>query len=495
MQIPPGLFDLLRLPGLGSRRVRTLWTAGGIATLRQLDRACHRGRVAHLPGFTPELQTRLHGLIRARRHGRGQWLRPAALDHAATAEAQLARTKGVRRLERAGRLRRAWGVIDELVWVAAATEPRLVLGRLATLEAAGLPAPDEPDTVRVRPADGPAQRIVVVPERHLVARRFLETGSGAHVRGVLRRLPDGTAEDWWPADEEEIYRRASLAYVPPELREGRGEIAAAAAGEMPRLLAAGDLRGALHVHTDWSDGRDSIRAVAGEARRLGWRYVGIADHSVTAFYAQGLTPRRVREQAYEVRAVQRDFPDVRILHGLECDILPDGLLDMPADVLGELDYVIASIHSPLGEDREAMTRRLIGAVGQPYVTLLGHPSGRLLLEREAYPVDFDALLDAVAERGVAIEFNARPERLDLDWRLLRRATARGIPIAINPDAHEAAGMGVVAAGLATARKGWLTPEQVMNARDLPDLLALLERCRRRGNAGGAPLSCPDSPGS
>ncbi len=473
-QIPPGLFDVLAITGLGARRVRTLWVAGNIVTLGQLERACLRGRLARLSGFGGDLEGRLLAAIRRRRHGRGHWLRPAALARAQEREALFERTKGVLAVARAGRLRREWEIVDELVWVIAAEDPRVALGRLATLPGAGYPDPESPDTLGIAHRDAPRERLIVTGAPRFVGRRFLETGSAGHVRSVLARLGDGL---WLPSSEEEIYARAGLDCVPPELREGRGEIAAARDRELPRLVTAEDLRGVLHVHSDWSDGRSSIRAIAAAAREQGWSYVGIADHSRSAFYARGLDPERLRAQAAEVRHIQEEFPELRIFHGIECDILPGGRLDLPSGALAALDYVVASIHAPAGEDRAGMTRRIVTALRQPVTTLLAHPTGRLLLEREAYPLDWDALLDAAAEARVAIEFNARPERLDLDWRLLREATRRAIPICINPDAHSAGGLRVVADHIATARKGWLTAEQVLNTRG-PDDLARYFRTRR-----------------
>jgi DNA polymerase (family X) len=489
-QIPPGLFDVLAITGLGARQVRTLWIEGSIVTLGQLERACLRGRLAKLPGFTPDLEARVLASIRRRRRGRGHWLRPTALARAQEREAVFARTKGLLAIERAGPLRRAWEIVDELVWVIAADNPGVVLGRLATLSGAGYPDPDAPDTLVFHHRDAPRERLIVTGKPHFAGRLFLETGSVGHVRGVLARItsspgdadPGAAALPWLPTTEEEIYARAGLDFVPPELREGRGEIAAARDHALPCLVEAGDLQGVLHVHTDWSDGHSSIRDIAVAAREQGWSYVGIADHSRSAFYARGLDPQRLRAQAEAVRQVQAEFANLRIFHGLECDILPGGTLDLPPETLASLDYVIASIHTPAGEDRTAMTRRIVTALEQPATTLLAHPTGRLLLEREAYPLDWDELLDAAAQARVAIEFNARPERLDLDWRLLREATGRGIPICINPDAHSAGGLRVVADNIATARKGWLTCDQVLNTRGVEELARYF--CTRRLN--GAP---------
>ncbi len=475
VRIPPGLFDLLKIRGLGARRVHTLWQDAGIVTLRQLERACHRGHLARLTGFGEALQAQLGHEIRHARRMRGRWLRHTAGRFADEREDALRRIKGWVRMERAGEFRRAHETVNEIVWVISAEQPPVFLGRLATLEGTSLPSSEVPDTVVLKLPDTPTARFVVVRNSHFAARLFLATGSPAHVRAVLGRLDAGPGDEltWLPESEEEIYARAGLAYVPPELREGRGEVEAAADGTLPRLITAGDLKGVLHVHTNWSDGRASIAQMVSEAQSIGWSYIGIADHSQAAFYANGLTAERLRRQLAEIEKVQADFPEVRIFRGIECDILPDGRLDLDDDALEMLDYVVVSVHSVMRMDCDTMTRRLVRAIQHPHATLLGHPSGRLLLEREGYDVDWERLFEAVADAGKAIEFNAPPERLDLDWRLMRDATRLGIPICINPDAHQLESLRNVFPGLDTARKGWLTPGQVLNARTADELHAYL----------------------
>lgn len=464
LRIPPGLFDILRVRGLNPARARTLWQEGRIVTLRQLARACRRGSLATLSGFDEGLQTRILAQFVRARHGRTTWLRYRALEAAERREAELAQIPGVRRVARAGELRRATDLVARLVWVVAADDPPTVLARLASLEGARLRPPAAPDRVRRDPPDEPPEEIVVVDAAHAAARLFLETGARAHVRGVLRELARRDAGLGLPADEAEIYARAGLSCVPPELREGRGEIRAARAGTLPRLVEAADLQGVFHVHTTWSDGRATIPEIAAAARALGWRYVGIADHSRGAFYARGLDAGRLAQQAEDVRRVQAAFPDVRLFHGVECDILPDGRLDLDARTLGTLDYVIVSIHTLLDLDLEAMTRRVVTALGHPATTILAHPSGRLFHERPPYRLAWPRVFDAAAAAGVAIEFNTTPSRLDLDWRRIRAATERGVRLAVNPDAHHLDGLRRVAIGLETARKGWLTAEQVLNTR-------------------------------
>jgi DNA polymerase (family 10) len=489
LRIPPGLFDILRVRGLNPARARALWQEGRIVTLRQLARACRRGALARLPGFDEGLQTRILARFVRARHLRTTWLRHRALAAAGRREAELERIPGVLRVARAGEMRRATELVSRLVWVVAAEAPATVLARLATLEGARLLPVASPDRVRREPPDEPPEEIVVVDAAHLAARLFLETGARAHVRGVLRRLArrdTGLPPPGWepapaspdeaetgglrlPADEAEIYARAALAFVPPELREGRGEVRAARAGTLPRLVEPGELQGVFHVHTNWSDGRAALPEIAAEARALGWRYVGIADHSRGAFYARGLDAARLAQQADEVRRVQRDFPDVRIFHGVECDILPDGRLDLDARALGALDYVIVSIHTLLDMEGASMTRRVVEAIRHPAATILAHPSGRLFHERPPYRLEWSRVFEAAAASGVAIEFNTTPSRLDLDWRRIRAATGRGVRLAVNPDAHHLEGLHRVALGLETARKGWLTAEQVLNTRSVVEM--------------------------
>ncbi|MCK4303079.1 MAG: PHP domain-containing protein [Candidatus Eisenbacteria sp.] len=505
LRIPPGLFGLLKIRGLGPRRVHSLWVKAGVISQRTLERACRREALARIEGFGNPLQAQLLSEIQRRRRSLGRWLRRTAMLLAEERERQLRQASGLSSLTRAGDIRRALETVDEIVWVAAAERPRILLGRLASLEGARLANQDPPDTLLFESPDTPRQRVVVVPPAHLTARLFLETGSASHVRGVLQRLasrsiclaaqgpaappsPEAAAglpgrdgfEDrslqiWLPRAEEEIYERAGMAYVPPELREDRGEIAAASSRELPKLVEPKDLKGVLHVHTTWSDGKGSVHQMATTAHSLGWSYLGITDHSPAVFYANGLSPERLRQQANHIRSVQEAFTGLRIFHGVECDILPDGTLDLDDRTLARLDYALISIHSLLHMGREAMTQRIIRAMQHPKAIILAHPTGRLLLEREGYALDWDRLFDAAATAGVAMEFNSPPERLDLDWRLIREATRRGILISISPDAHTPGAMGNVIEGIATARKGWLTASQVLNTRTAQELEALFAR--------------------
>lgn len=483
LRVPPGLFQLLRLPSLDAARVRSLWQQLGIVSLRQLSRACRRGRLTRLEGFGPAIETKLLSEIQHLRHGGGRWLRAAAEELVEGTGLRLRHVRDIEQTAVAGEVRRAMETISTITWVIASRRPRTSLGRLASQEGARLESGDGWDAVVFAAPETPDQRLVVVPPEHFAARLFLETGNDAHTRAVLARLADrGVDPARLPNSEQEIYRLAGLPFIDPVLREGRGEIEAAVAGRLPRLVQPENLRGILHMHTSWSDGRGSLRHMIQAAAELGWSYVGVADHSQAAFYAGGLTPERLRKQAGKIEELRPEFAGLTILHGVECDILPSGRLDLPDEALAELDFVIVSVHSMMRMEPAEMTDRITAALEHPAATLLAHPSGRMLLEREAYGADWDRIFDTAARCGVAIEFNAPPERLDLDWRLIRAATSRGVPICINPDAHSPEAMRNVFPAVPTAQKGWLTREQVLNTKSAEEMVAYLRARRERARS-------------
>ena len=277
--------------------------------------------------------------------------------------------------------------------------------------------------------------------------------------------------------EGDLYRALGLAEIPPELREGNGELEAAAAGRLPALLCRDDVRGFLHGHTNYSDGSNTVAELARACRDAGYAYVGVTDHSQGAAYAGGLRPEDLARQADEVDTVNEALDGIRVLKGVEADILADGHLDYSEEVLGRLDFVIASIHSRFNLGEAEMTARILTAMDNPYVTVIGHPTGRLLLSRDAYGVDLDAIFEKAARNGIAMEINADPHRLDLDWRVLRRARDQGVTISIGADAHNTAGIGNVEFGVGIARKGWLSAVDVLNTRSVEGFLEFA-RARR-----------------
>jgi DNA polymerase (family 10) len=280
------------------------------------------------------------------------------------------------------------------------------------------------------------------------------------------------------ADEEAVYRSVGLAWVPPELREADGEIEAAEAGTLPALVEPRDFKGMIHVHSTASDGTRSIEDMARECMKRGYAWLCISDHSRSAAYAGGLSAERLLDQVREIAALNRSLTPFRIFAGVESDILADGSLDYPESVLAKLDFVIGSVHSKLTMDRESATERLVAAIANPRLTILGHPSGRLLLSREGYPWDEVKILDALASSGAALEHNCNPHRLDPDWGVLKRATRRGIRVAIGPDAHAPDGLDDMRYGIIMARKAWLTKENILNGMEAEEIDAWFTKRRK-----------------
>jgi DNA polymerase (family 10) len=327
----------------------------------------------------------------------------------------------------------------------------------------------------------------VEPERFAFA-LWRATGSEAHTNAIRAHaksmgievaddeLRDKSGSPIPVADEVAFYDALGLSYIEPELREDRGEVAAASRRALPSLIAYADIKGVLHCHSQYSDGKATIAEMAAAAKARGWSYIGISDHSESAFYAGGVSRDALEQQFEEIDRLNEGFEGIKVLKGIEADILADGRVDYDDEVLERFDFVIASVHSRFAMDKAAMTDRVLRAMDNPHLTVLGHPTGRLLLTREPYAIDMDAVLDKAAERGIAIELNADPHRLDIDWNLCHAAKDRGVTVSIGPDAHSTAGLDYVELGVGIARKGWLEPSDVMNTWDAD---AIIERARSR----------------
>jgi DNA polymerase (family 10) len=496
--IPPGLVELLDIPGLGPKKVRALQAALGVETVAALEAACRSGAVAGLAGFGEKTQARLlEGIANRAAYGkRHLWFK--AFAEAEPILAALRARPGVERAEHAGSLRRRMETVGDLDFLAATRDPRPVADWFVALPGVKEVTAHGETKASVRLASGlQADLRLVPPEQFVFAlhhftgskdhnvqmrHRALERGLSLSEWGLVPAEGEGTAKEKAAAaapradigSESDLFAALGLAPIPPELREGRGEIEAAEAGPLPRLLEEGDLRGVFHNHTTESDGHNTLEEMAAAAEARGWDYLGIADHSKSSFQARGLDEARLAAQVAAIRQLNASGRcRTHVFAGTECDILPDGRLDFADDVLAGLDYVVASVHSAFTLDREAQTRRILRALENPHVTMLGHPTGRLLLERPAYDVDLERVIDAAIAHGVVIELNASPWRLDLDWRLWRRAAERGLVCAINPDAHRAAQLDWFRAGVAAARKGWLTADHVLNTRPLAAVQAAL----------------------
>jgi DNA polymerase (family 10) len=492
---PEGLFEMLRVPGLGPSRIRRIHEGLGIDTLQELEEAARDGRLAKLPRFGARTAEQvLRGIAWLKESG-AQVLLPHGMAEATRMVAAIRRVNGVVRAEIGGSIRRHCETIREVEIVAAcARDPEAVAAACARLPGVRDSVGSGTREVSIRFDDGMRLQLHCVPADEFVVSWFRATGSEAHVREVsaraalrgltleerhLRRADSSAVE---LADEPALYAAVGLPWLPPELREGLGESAAAADGDMPTLIDLADIRGVLHCHSQYSDGGATIAELAAEARRRGWGYLGISDHSQSAFYAGGLTAESLARQHEEIDAINASFSDFRVLKGVEADILPCGRIDYPVEVLDKFDYVIASVHSRFGMNETQMTDRVLKALDDPHMAVLGHPTGRLLLTREPYAIDMEAVMARAGEAGVAIELNADPHRLDLDWRLCRSARRHGVRIEIGPDAHSVDGLENMALGIGMARKGWLAADDVINTRSADDLVAFATR-RRLARAG------------
>jgi len=490
-QVPPGLVEMLQISGVGVAKVRQIHEALGIDSLPELEAAARDGRLAKLPRFGPKTaENILKGIAFLRQAGSFRLSHHAAEEAARLREA-LERLPGVIRAVVAGEVRRRMETVREIVVVLVAEAPATHLfKRLAALPGVHDFAGQDERRVTLRFATGSSAQIVITPPPNAGAVLVHATGSTEHIAALGRLAAskgfalDGAAlwrgsEFVATPDEAAFYRALGLAEIPPELREDRGEVEAAAAGHLPDLVERSDLQGLIHCHSNYSDGTTTIEELALASQQAGYRYLGITDHSAAAAYAGGLTADDLARQSEEIDALNQRLGGIRILKGVEVDILADGRLDYDEPTLARLDFVIGSIHSRFSMGQKQMTARMLVAMDNPHLAIIGHPTGRLLLSREPYALDLDAVLAKAAATGVAVEINADPHRLDLDWRVLQQAKAQGVTVAIGADAHGIAGMSNVDLGVGMARKGWLGSEDILNARPVEGFLAHVGQ--RRGS--------------
>ncbi|HYH63406.1 MAG TPA: DNA polymerase/3'-5' exonuclease PolX [Urbifossiella sp.] len=495
-QVPAGLIEMRQLQGVGSKKVKALHDALGVDTVDKLKAACEAGDVAKLKGFGAKTQANILEAIRFREEA-GQRVR---IDMASgLAEALVARVRelpGVVRAEACGSVRRRRETCGDLDILASAADAQPVIDAFAAF----------PEVVRVL-GQGPTKVSVLATSRVDGDKVTLQadlrvltddlfpfglhyfTGSKAHNIRMRQRALDrgwllseyglGTADaPVHCTTEADIFAALDLEYVPPELREDTGEMEAAEAKALPRLLEYGDLRGVFHNHTTYSDGSASLEEMALAAKALGWEYFGVGDHSQSLAVARGMPPSVVRKQWDEIDAVNARLTGVRILKGIESDILQDGSLDYPDELLAGFDYVVGSVHTHFGMTEAEQTERVCRALAHPALTMLGHATGRLLLKREGYKIDLEEVLKTAARFGKMVEINANPYRLDLDWVHAKRAKALGVQLVINPDAHSPGQLGLTRYGVDVARRGWLEAKDVFNTRSLAEVQAELARRKR-----------------
>ena len=488
--IPAGLLEVMQIPGLGPKKVRALWTLLAVEDLAKLKEVCESGAVAELKGFGEKTQDKiLEGIKNRIAYGkRHRWYEAAAI-----AEPILAGLRALPQVslaESAGSLRRSRETVGDLDFLVASSESKPIMDWFVAYPGVKEVTAHGETKSSVRFENGLQADLRVVPAEQFYFALHHFTGSKEHNVAMRHRaLGRGLSMSEWgfksvdeksvapgATSEEEVFRALGLPWIPPELREGNGEIDAAEAGKLPKLVQLSDLRGVFHNHTTESDGDHTLDQMAAAAEAHGWDYLGISDHSKSSFQAGGLDEERLAKQLEDIAQLNASKKyRVRVLSGSEVDILKDGTLDFTDDVLARLDFVVASVHTLFTLDREAQTARIIKAIENEHVDMVGHLTGRLLNKREPYDVDIAKVIDAAAANDTIIELNANPWRLDLDWRWWRRAAEKGVLCSINPDAHDVDQLAFAAHGVRIARKGWLTPEQVLNTRSLPEVLSWLGR--------------------
>lgn len=495
-QLPPELPQLLLLPGLGPKSIYTLYKELGITNLEQLKESAENGEIRRLPGFGVRKEQKILEAIKQFNEQPERVLLSQAILVAERLLERLRVIPQISKAEVAGSVRRRKETIKDLDFVIATEEPEEVAERIAQIpevievEAKG----DTKVRVRVEVEDiiiGADFRMVS-PEQFATALHHF-TGSKEHNVRIRQRAKQfgwkvneygivdaKTGETRTFPSEEAFFHHLDLPYIPPELREDRGEIERAEARELPRLIEKSDYRGDLHCHTLYSDGADSIYKMAHAAEKRGYEYLAITDHSQSLRVAGGLSVEDVRQQWEEIDRLNEELENITILKGTEMDILPDGRLDFPDELLAEMDLVIASVHSSFRQSEEMMTRRLVEAMENPYVHIIAHPTGRLLLRREGYKLNLEHILQTAKDTGTILEINANPNRLDLSDELVKKAKEEyGILFTINTDAHSVNGFDLVDYGIATARRGWLEAKDVINTYSLAELKQILQRKRKK----------------
>lgn len=487
-ETPRGLLEMMKISGLGVTKVRLIHEQLGIDTLDDLEKAANDGRLAQLPRFGARTAANvLKGISYLRRSSQFR------LFHHARAEAEALRVAfesmdGVTKAVVAGGIRRRCDVIGELEFVLELGDNRAaVIAALGSIDGIIESQPKSPRIVTLKFASGTAAHVTLSDDARFGSDLARATGAGPHI-DQLTTYARNRGFEWKDEGlmrdgdvvlcetEEAFFEHLGLQFIPPELREGTQEIEMASKNRLPRLLEQSELKGFLHCHTNYSDGSSTVEEWALACRDLGYEYVGLTDHSQAATYAGGLSENDIAKQHAEIDAVSQQVTGIRILKGVEVDILADGSPDYGPEVRAQFDFVIASVHNQYGMSSDQMTDRVLTVLDDPYVSILGHPTGRLLLARDPYPMDLAAILQKAAEVGVAVEINSDPQRLDLNWQNVRLALDLGVTISVGADAHSTHGTSNVELGVGVARKGWIESKNVLNCRSAKEFL---EHANRR----------------
>jgi DNA polymerase (family 10) len=469
-EIPESLVEITRISQIGPKRAKLIWDKLGITTIDALQKACENDTLSKLKGFSAKSQELVLNSIYHRKASKGLHLQSVAINEAEELLRILHTSGIVKRAEITGDYRRFSETVDLLEFVVEADSSDELIALLSTKYDLKL----ENEIIDFNTKSELPAKIYICNSDNYIKILHETTGNEHYLNSLdvyCQSLgsPSST-DDSEIISEENIYRNIGLQFIPPELRESGRAITAAKAGLIPELIQPSDLKGMLHVHTNWSDGKHTIEEMALSAKAMGFEYIAICDHSRTAAYAGGLTIERVHEQMKEIDRINDQIDGIKILKGIESDILPDGSLDYPDDILGLFDVVVASVHSNFNMKQSEMTRRIVYALMSPFTTILGHPTGRLLLARDAYEIDIREVIDAAAALGKVIEINANPYRLDLTWENVIYAKEKGMKVAINPDSHRHDTMKDIYIGVKAARKGWLTKKDVINCLSLDDFM-------------------------
>lgn len=459
---PEGVQELMNIKGLGAKKIRQLWQEMGISSVGELFYACNENRLIALKGFGLKTQEDVRQKIQYYRQSRDKFLYATLEAEAEQLVKDLAQKLGVT-VSLTGAMRRKSPIVRGIAVLVA--QPDLPED---LFDEEWLRFTEKTDTYyRAKTAKETPIRLYTTTPENWGSTLFSTTGTADFNTAF------GAIEN--AATEAVIFEKASLSPIPPEMREDDYSIELAKAGKLPELVSEQDIKGVIHNHTTYSDGINTLREMAEYARDAGYAYIAISDHSKSAFYANGLKPDRVLAQMEEIDTLNKELAPFRIFKSIESDILNDGSLDYEEDILSQFDLVIASVHSNLKMDEAKATQRLLTAIANPYTTILGHPTGRLLLSRKGYPIDHKQVIDACAEHHVAIELNANPLRLDMDWTWIPYALERGVKIAINPDAHSTKGIHDIHFGVCAARKGGLSADGCLNCLDVEGLVKWVQR--------------------
>jgi DNA polymerase (family 10) len=483
--IPPGHLEMLKIPGLGPKKIKVLSDTLHVQTIGELEYACSENRLIELQGFGQKSQEKILKGIQQVKKYQGRYLYGDTLPLAESVLEKIRSHPKVLRASLAGSLRRRMEIVGNVNLVVSTQRSQEVLTAVSKFPEVEVVHFGDGNAGHYSLASGVKIDLQTTSDQDFPYHLYRLTGSLSHWKAMTKKATalafelneQGLLRNGRPVgckEEEDIFQALGIDFIPPELREDRGEIEAAEGHYLPRLICDQDLKGVFHVHSSFSDGAGSVQAMAEAARRMGFSYMGISDHSQSARYAGGLTLEKLRRQWEEVDRLNRETEGFHIFKGIESDILSDGSLDYEDDILKQFDFVIASVHSHFTMTEQEMTQRVIKALRNPYTTMLAHPTGRLLLSREPYPIDMTSIIDEAAGQGVAVELNAHPYRLDLDWRFCKYAKEKGVTIAINPDAHDPEGLKDTPFGVGIGRKGWLEPGDVLNTRSLEEMREYLK---------------------